>query len=112
MGIFDIFSRRPRVHQVSPEQAWTLVDQGAQFIDVRGPREYKDGHAVGTKNIPLDQIPRRLGRLDRNKAVVCICATGIRSSRAARAAAKQGLTAYNVKGGSRRWRAAGLSWRS
>jgi rhodanese-related sulfurtransferase len=111
MGIFDAFSKRPRIHHVDPKEARTLIKEGAHFIDVREPHEYKNGHATGTKNIPLRQLPRRLNRLDPDQHIVCICASGLRSARAARAAAKHGLTAYNIKGGSRAWRTAGLPWR-
>lgn len=111
MGFFDAFIDRPPIRHITPQEARTLVDEGAHFIDVRETHEYRNGHATGTKNIPLRHLQRRLTRLDPDKNIVCICASGLRSAKAARTAAKQGLTAYNVKGGSRAWRAAGLPWR-
>jgi rhodanese-related sulfurtransferase len=62
------------------------------FIDVREPQEYKQGHIQGFKNIPLSQLAQRLTEIDRNKAVILTCRSGIRSTTAAKILRKNGYT--------------------
>ena len=79
-------------------------DKNVQFIDVRTPREYKTNHRPPFKNIPLSNLPGKLDKLDKNKEVVVICQSGMRSARAAKILKKQGFEKiYNVKGGMSGW---------
>lgn len=86
------------------------------LLDVRTPEEYAAGHAPRAKSVPLDELAR-MGRdacstLAGDKPVVCICATGNRSSMAATALAKAGIKpVYNLFGGMAAWRSAGLTVR-
>ncbi len=79
-------------------------DKGVQFIDVRTPGEYKANHRPQFINIPLSELPRKLNKLDKNKEVVVICQSGMRSAKAAKILKKQGFQKiYNVKGGMSAW---------
>lgn len=81
-----------------------LSDTNTQFIDVRTPGEYKDRHISQFQNIPLDQLPTKIGKLDPEKETVIICQSGMRSSRAARILKKAGFkNVINVRGGMSRW---------
>jgi rhodanese-related sulfurtransferase len=61
----------------------TLLGEGAQVVDVRGPGEFAAGHAANSLNIPLQEIDARAGELDRNRPVIVCCASGTRSAMAA-----------------------------
>ncbi len=61
-----------------------LAREGAVFVDVRTPAEFAAGSRPGAVNIPLDDLSRRAGELDKKKPVVLCCASGARSGMAAR----------------------------
>jgi rhodanese-related sulfurtransferase len=78
----------------------TVVDDTAQFIDVREPGEVAEGTIPGTVNIPLGQIPGRLHELDRQRRVVLLCRSGNRSGQAAQFLTGHGFTdVVNLTGG-------------
>lgn len=59
-----------------------IIAQGAIIIDVRSEGEYGAGHAKGSVNIPLNVLPARLDKLDKNKPIITCCASGMRSGSA------------------------------
>lgn len=75
-----------------------------QFIDVRTPGEYKTNHRKPFINIPLNHLSSKIDALDKEKEVVVICQSGMRSAKAAKMLKKQGFEKiYNVKGGMSAW---------
>lgn len=72
-----------------------LMAQGAQVIDVRSPGEYQSGHMPGSVNIPVDQLPKKLAQLKKDKPVITVCASGMRSGSAQGLLSRQGYEAYN-----------------
>ena len=68
--------------RLTKDQMMTLIDQGATIIDVRTPQEFAQGHAPGSRNIPLDRLAEHLAELDRDKPVLVCCASGARSGAA------------------------------
>jgi rhodanese-related sulfurtransferase len=82
--------------RVSGTEARALVGQGAALVDVRSPAEFASGHVPGSRNIPLDQLPSRLGELDATKPVVVCCLSGGRSARAAGVLRQAGLTVHDL----------------
>jgi len=51
-----------------------LLKQGkAQLIDIRFPEEYAAWKVEPSKNIPLNELPKRLEELDNNKIIVTAC---------------------------------------
>jgi len=61
-----------------------LLAGGAQIVDVRTREEFAAEHATGSINIPLNELPARVHELDPARSVVVCCASGMRSSAAAR----------------------------
>jgi phage shock protein E len=53
---------------------------GAQVVDVRSHQEFVAGHAQGSINIPLPDLPDRLQELDAARCQVLCCASGARSA--------------------------------
>lgn len=60
------------------------IESGATLIDVRSPEEFRDGSYPGALNIPVQSIGGRLGSISKEKPVILFCASGARSSVAAR----------------------------
>ncbi|MBI4912348.1 MAG: rhodanese-like domain-containing protein [Acidobacteria bacterium] len=69
-----------RLRGLSPEAIADLKSRGARVLDVRTRAEFASGHALGSVNIPLDQLEGRLQELDRGKPLIVVCATGSRSA--------------------------------
>ncbi len=62
----------------------SLVENGAQILDVRSRVEFKDGSIKGSINIPVRDLPGRLSEIRREKPVITCCAGGVRSGVAKR----------------------------
>lgn len=54
------------------------------LLDVRTPREYRQGRIPGAVLIPMNLVPERLGEIPRERKVVAVCASGARSGAVAR----------------------------
>ena len=71
-----------------------LVKQGAIILDVRSKGEFTGGHIKNAINIPVDQLSNNLSKLkDKNKCIVCCCASGMRSGTAKKILESQGYKA-------------------
>jgi rhodanese-related sulfurtransferase len=77
-------------------------------LDVREPSEYAAGHIAGSVLIPLHQLAGRMSELPKEREIICVCASGSRSSAAARQLTSAGYTVLNLSGGMSRWQYAGL----
>ena len=78
----------------------SVVDDETQLIDVREPNEVVAGTLPGAINIPLRELPNRVGELDPQRRVVLLCRSGGRSAMAARALTAAGFTdVVNLAGG-------------
>lgn len=88
-------------HRDHPVTDYTaVVDGDAQLIDVREPDEVAGGTLPGAVNIPLGQLPTRLGELDPHRRVVLLCRSGGRSGQAAEYLAANGFDdVVNLAGG-------------
>lgn len=75
------------------------------FIDVRTAGEYKGNHLREFKNIPLNLLAQKAEKeLSKDKEVIVICQSGMRSSQASKILKKLGYTKVtNVKGGMNAW---------
>jgi rhodanese-related sulfurtransferase len=78
-----------------------------QIVDVREAPEFIDrlGHLPQARLVPLSQLIERLGELDRERPVVAVCRSGVRSAQASVLLAKAGFPRVaNLAGGMLRWR--------
>jgi rhodanese-related sulfurtransferase len=104
--LFKRFLPIKGVNNISTTELRTLLnDKNKQFVDVRTPGEYKGNHIKGFKNIPLHQIAQKAEKeLSKEKEVVVICQSGMRSQNASKVLKKLGYTnVTNVKGGMNAW---------
>ena len=101
-----------RGEKVSLLQATQLINQGKTLIvDVRDPDEFAAGHIRDSKNIPLNELPQRIGELDKfkSKNVIVVCQSGVRSSKATAQLKKSGFNeVFSLNGGLAAWLAQGL----
>ncbi len=77
-------------------------------LDVRQPAEFQQGHIAGAKLIPLGELRKRMKELPQGREIVCVCASGNRSSAAAKVLAKDGYVVFDLQGGMLAWRRAKL----
>lgn len=109
MWPFRLAADKGGLAAVDSDEADRLFREGAVLVDVREIGEWKQGHVPGSINIPLGELPKRLGELDHNATTLVICLSGSRSAAAARMLTAQGIKeVYNVSGGTSRWRRRGL----
>jgi rhodanese-related sulfurtransferase len=80
-----------------------------QVVDVREYPEYAGGRVPGARLIPLGELERRGGELDRSRAVYLVCRSGRRSAEAQQTLRGLGFTdVIDVEGGMLAWEQAGL----
>jgi rhodanese-related sulfurtransferase len=79
------------------------------LLDVRMPPELAaEGRIEGSVNIPMNQLPQRLGEIPQDAQVVAVCKSGVRSMNAAGWLRQLGRDAASLSGGMDRWKALGL----
>jgi phage shock protein E len=59
-----------------------LISDGAIIVDVRTAGEYKNAHIKNSINIPLENLENNLSKLEKDKNIICCCASGMRSAAA------------------------------
>lgn len=111
--IIDLIANAQRRYGVvDPLAASALIShQDAVVLDVREPSEYREGHILNAKHIPLGQLASRLGELEKFKArpLVVNCRMGQRSASACSILHKAGFSQVNnLRGGIEAWRGASL----
>ncbi|MDM5230719.1 rhodanese-like domain-containing protein [Lysinibacillus pakistanensis] len=86
------------VQSISTAQLKNILhDKDKVFIDVRTPAEYKGRNIPQFKNMPLGSS---FDKLPKDKEIVVICQSGMRSSQACKQLKKQGFERVtNVRGG-------------
>jgi rhodanese-related sulfurtransferase len=89
---------------VGPAEARQRVADGALLLDVRTPSEYSAGHLRGAINIPVQELPGRLGELgDPSRSIVVYCRSGARSGQAKRLMTAGGFDHVADLGAMSRW---------
>lgn len=105
-------SLQRRGEKVSVLQATQMINQGkALILDVRDPAAFATGHLRDAKNIPLKELPNRLGELEKfkSKSVIAVCQAGVQSSKAAAQLKKAGFNeVFSLNGGVAAWQAQGM----
>jgi len=114
MDLLSQIFNRPAINQVEPAQVQEMLAQTPRpfLLDVRTPEEYKQGHVNGAELIPLNELAAQQKRIPKDREVICICASGSRSSAATRQLSSLGYKASNMRGGMDRWVRLGLPVKS
>ena len=80
-----------------------------QIVDVRSPREWKNGHVPGARHIFLPELRQQIEKLDRAKPTAVYCASGYRASIATSILKQEGFNSlWNVPGSWEAWKKAGF----
>lgn len=106
MGIFDLFKKR--FETISVEAAQEAINAGAVLIDVRESHEFRAGHAPGAKLISLGTLQAELNQIPKEREILVICQSGMRSTQAAELLFDAGYKVKNIKGGMAMWQRSGL----
>ena len=96
---FRELMQEPLLHRVSFQDAKAKVEQGAVWLDVRHPPEYRFDKLPGAINIPLNDIRNALGVLNKSTSYVAYCQSGRRSAAAAFILAQAGYDVYVLENG-------------
>ena len=97
---------------VSTLEATQLINRSdALVVDLRSADDYAKGHILGARNIPLADLERRAGELEKLKAkpLILHCADGNRTGGGVAVLRAKGFDkAHNLAGGYAAWLRAGL----
>ena len=93
---------------ISVDQAHAMYPDGAFFLDVRTPEEWKEVHIPSSTLIPLNELPTRLSEAPKDKNIIVVCRSGNRSQQGRDILLNAGWTqATSMSGGIRDWLAKG-----
>jgi adenylyltransferase/sulfurtransferase len=94
------------VRTLAPVELRALLRErggAASIVDVREPREFAASHLAGATNIPVGELPARMGSLPKG-LVVFVCRSGARSLTAAALASRAGVEDIaHLEGGLLAW---------
>jgi len=69
---FDYIERNAM--KIKSHEALELYKSGkAVFVDIRFREEYAAWNFPFMKNIPLNELPKRVGEIDKNKIIITVC---------------------------------------
>ena len=111
-GGLNAFADRPELmaatDRLAPDALASRLASGSPpvVLDVRGATERGSGAIDGSLHIPLNQLPKRLAEIPRDRPLVVHCAGGYRSSIAASLLQREGMPAAELAGGMAAWVAA------
>lgn len=69
---FDYEARKKMKIKI-PDLLELLIENKVQIVDVRFKEEFSLWHFPFSKNIPLNELPKRFIEIDKNKLVVTVC---------------------------------------
>jgi len=88
------------VKSMSASEYAAFKDTAHTLLDVRTGGEWHGGHASSAVHIPLNELGSRMDEIPKDKGVVVICASGMRSMAAASALGSAGYApVFNFSGG-------------
>lgn len=109
--LFDTIRSQGDKSALSPVEATLLINrEDAVVVDVRDQGEYVRGHIPNARHMPLAELARRSGELDKvkDRPLILCCASGARSASAMAQLKKAGFEKlYNLRGGLVEWEKAG-----
>lgn len=96
------------VQTIQPNEVATILQkEKALLVDVRTPEEIAAGVITGTTlfaDIKAPDFETKIAALDKSKAYIVYCRSGVRSKEAAEYMRRKGFTrVYNLEGGILRW---------
>lgn len=105
--VYEVRLKSRGLVQVSTGMAVQLINRGAAIIDVRPPEDFRAGHIVNAKNVPLTDIATTPDAVKKkkDKVLLTVCDNGVVARRAADILRKAGYdSAFSLQGGLAAWR--------
>jgi rhodanese-related sulfurtransferase len=81
LGAFD-YEERSNMKIRTPDMLVMLEEGEAILVDIRFPDEYEAWHIGTSINIPLNELPKRLNELPKDKLIITACPHNDRSNMA------------------------------
>lgn len=95
--------------EITPQQAWEMVQQGAMLADVRDPQRYAYSHPKGAFHLTNQTFLQFEEQVDFDSPIILSCYHGVSSRSVATFLAEQGYeNVYSVIGGFDGWMRAEL----
>ncbi len=86
------------LQDISCAEAKTMIEQGAQLVDVRSQSEFFQGALPDAISLPLEAITQQAITMDKERPVIVYCVTGRRSGMAQARLLEIGFTAVHNLG--------------
>ncbi len=97
---------------INPTDVTRLLNhEDALMLDIRTVKEYRDGHIIDSKHIPVNELASRMSELEKHKSshIIAYCRSGNRSVPACKTLKKSGFEhVHNLGGGIMAWESANL----
>jgi rhodanese-related sulfurtransferase len=93
------------IPEITPAEFIARRENGENLtlLDVREAWELGIVSVPGIVHIPMNEVPARLGELDRSVETIVLCRSGRRSLEVARLLQQEGFQAVNLTGGILAW---------
>ena len=107
LAVDEALRRLRKYREIGPAESVLLINKGAAVLDLRAQAEFKSGHIINARNIPMSELEGRTAELDkfREQALVLACKSGTEAAAAAARLTKQGFhQLFVLKGGIAAWK--------
>lgn len=98
--------------EVNPNEAVRLMNhEDAVVLDVREDGEFKEGHVINARHIPVGVLESRCNELEtfKEKPLIVYCRSGQRAAKASSILQRQGFKfVYKLNGGIMAWTGANM----
>ena len=92
------------VHQLT----YQVNNANALIVDLREPKEFREGHVIDALNIPYAKIADRMAELDKTRPLILVDKIGQHSASIGRTLKQAGFQVSRLTGGMSEWTASNL----
>ena len=108
VAVILLWPKTTHSNEITVAKAYEKFQQGVYILDVRTQAEWDQAHIANSTLIPLDQLQNRITEVPRDRDIVVVCRTGVRSRTGMNILQDAGYTrAVCMTGGLTAWKAAG-----
>lgn len=111
LAVSEIWRASRGGRPLTSSAAVQLMNKDAVVVDVRSSSDFKKGHILGAKHVPLAGIDERTKEItkDTDKPILVYCAAGNHAPQAAAKLRAKGYTdVHPLRGGLNTWQADGM----
>lgn len=108
---YEMRMARRKGVDISAPEAVTLINAGAQPVDIRAAAQFEKGHLLDARNIPLSDLDQHMPSLLKlkDRGILVYCDNGMTSVKAVEKLKAQGITEVkSLRGGLTAWRGENL----